>query len=159
MIQRLRRLWWLELVIVLIAVTALSRLGNGDSARTQQASQDQGHPLVLRFMIYDRQDRPIPGARVQIWHPDAKNGAAPRAFEGEATTSDEGEATLYSVVPRKEDRRVLYTVRAPGHPELPGVIRLPDRPGTREFQAPHALVVSEDRNGLIWRGDVYLALP
>lgn len=159
MLHRLRRLWWLELAIVLIAVTALSRLGNLGSARTPQGQQNQGHPLVLRFMVYDRQDRPVPGARIQIWHPDAKEGAEPRGFEGEATTSDEGEATLYSVVPRKEDRRILYTVRATGHPELPGVIRLPDRPGTREYQPPHALVLSEDRNGLIWRGDLYVTLP
>lgn len=157
MLQRLRRLWWLELAIVLIAVTALSRMGN--PARVPTGNQDQGHPLVLRFMIYDRQDRPIPGAQVRIWHPDANEGAEPRAFEGQATASEDGEATLYSVVPRKEDRRILYKVRAAGHPELPGEIRLPDRPGTREFQAPHALVLSADRNGLIWRGDVYVALP
>lgn len=158
MLQRLRRLWWLELAIVLIAVTALSRL---DSARTPTPTptRDQGHPLVLRFMIYDRQDRPIPGAVVQIWHPDAKVGAEPRAFEGRSVTSPDGESVLYSVLPSQKDRRILYTIRAPGHPELPGVLRLPERPGTREFQAPHALALSEDRNGLMWRADVTVAVP
>jgi len=157
MVERLRRLWWLELVIVLIAVTAISRLGV--SERAPASSQANGQPLVLRFQISDRMAGPVGGARVRIWHPDARPGDEPRGFEGTAVTSEDGEATLYSVMPGHRDRRILYSVEAPRHEPLSAALALPDRPGRRSFQAPHVLTITEDRNRVIWRADVQVELP
>lgn len=155
MVDRLRRLWWLELVIVLIAVTAVSRLGVPENRGTRAS----GQPLVLRFVVVDRHGAPVPGAIVRVWYPDSRPGAAPRAYEGAERTSEDGEATLYSVVPGNDDRRILYSVSPPSRAPLAGTLRLPERAGTRTAQDSHVLAVSEDRNGMSWRADVEVRLP
>ncbi len=157
MLERLRRLWWLELLIVVIALLAISRIGN--PGREPQPSPDSGRPLVLHFMVLDRQQKPVAGARVQVWHPDSAPEVPPRAFEGTLVTSMDGEATLYSVMPSPQDRRVLYAIETPSGQACEGVLSLPERPGTRSYQPPHVLSVEEARNGLMWRAEILVTLP
>ena len=156
MLEALRRLWWLELLIVTIALVAISRMWG---PAPSPPAPDSGQPLVLRFLVDDRQGQPVPGLRIHVWHPDSSMEARPRAFEGVLLTSADGEATLYSAMPGQEDRRILYAVELPSGGFLQGALRLPERPGIREFQGPHLLTVEQDRNGLMWRAEVRLTLP
>jgi protocatechuate 3,4-dioxygenase beta subunit len=147
----MRRLWWLELGIVVLALMVISRLGG---PRTPEPSTSAGTPLILYFTVYDHQDEPVPEARILLDNP----AASTRSLEG-ARTGPDGRVTLYTVLPGNEARRLGYTVLPPGADAFSGILELPQRPGTRQNQPPHVLTVEEDLNGVTWRADVVVRCP
>jgi hypothetical protein len=151
MLDRMRRLWWLELGIVALALLVISRMGGPPEP---DPSSSAGTPLVLYFAVYDRQDEPVSEARIHLENPASGSKSAKSA-----RTGPDGRVTLYSVLPGSEDRRLLYTVEPPGRDAFSGTLELPQRPGLRQTQPPHVLTVEQDLNGVTWRADVVVRCP
>lgn len=144
--ERLRRLWWLELGIVLMMAAALSRWGGWGAPPAAAKGDPTGQALSVRFQVADAQGRPVSGATVQV-------------DRGTDVTSSTGTANVYTVMPAPKARRLAYTVTHPQRPEHRGTLELPDRPGESTQADGTTLRVSEIRQGLLWRVEVRLTLP
>jgi len=151
MLDRMRRLWWLELGIVALALLVISRMAGPPEP---EPSGSAGTPLVLYFAVYDRHDEPVSEARIHLENPASGSRSAKSA-----QTGPDGRVTLFSVLPGNEDRRLRYTVQPPGADAFSGILELPQQPGIRQNQPPHVLTVEEDLNGVTWRADVVVRCP